>query len=110
MPTLKEIRIIKQEVRDPHCRLPAIFNAVGDHNRCALFKAIIRHDNLCVSDMAKILNISIPAASQHLKLMDEAHLLIKKRRGAGIYYKANNSDPVVAAVVEIIKRELKLNY
>ena len=43
-------------------------------------------DTVCVSDIAKLLGISQPAATKHLKLLESIDLLTRKRIGTSVYY------------------------
>lgn len=82
--------------------MPEIFDALGDHNRCKLFKALISRQDLNVSDISKILEVSVPAASQHLAIMDKANLLGKRREGKNVYYYINKKDPTIRLIVAIL--------
>ena len=45
----------------------AIFKIFGDTNRYRIFEMLGNQSRLAVGDIAKVLKISVPLASQHLK-------------------------------------------
>jgi ArsR family transcriptional regulator, arsenate/arsenite/antimonite-responsive transcriptional repressor len=65
--------------------LAKCFKALGDSNRLRLIKILLRSD-LCVGALAKLLGLSEPALSQHLKLLREAGLVKGEKRGYWTHY------------------------
>lgn len=65
----------------------AIFKILGDANRYRIFEMLGQKSRLSVSDIAKILKISIPLASQHLKILEQGEILEKEKQGQKVYYK-----------------------
>jgi DNA-binding transcriptional ArsR family regulator len=58
---------------------------LADTNRLNLVKILLRSD-LCVGALAKVLGLSEPALSQHLKLLREAGLVRGEKRGYWTHY------------------------
>lgn len=85
-------------------RLPIIFKALGDTNRCKIFRFLADHarEKMCVSDISKLLNVSIPAASQHLKILEITGLLKKHRQGRKTYFEIEQSDSLVKSILKAI--------
>lgn len=79
-------------------RMAQAFYALGEPNRCLLFRAILKQDNVSVSQLASALGISEPLASQHLKVLSQAQLVERTKQGKNVYYKANTYDPLVHAL------------
>ncbi len=50
---------------------------------------------LCVCDLSEILNMTIPAVSQHLKKLKDAELVDTEREGNTIYYYINRKYKMV---------------
>jgi DNA-binding transcriptional ArsR family regulator len=84
-------------------RLPIIFNALSDPNRCKIFRSFLKKDRLCVSDISHILNISMSLASQHLKILEITGLLTKEREGRVVYYSPNTKDSLVTSIIKSVK-------
>lgn len=62
-----------------------IFKALADETRFKLLRLLLTHD-LCVGALAKQLNISEAAVSQHLKALREAGLVRGEKRGYWTHY------------------------
>lgn len=78
-----------------------MFNALSDLNRFRVFKLLARRQNLCVSDLARVLDVSVPAVSQQLRILEMNGLVKRERRGQMICYKVKKDDPVVKFVIKI---------
>lgn len=67
--------------------------AVGDPNRMKMIKILGSNEpeTIRVSDIAEILGISQPAATKHLKIMENVGLFDRKRIGTSVYYSLNES-------------------
>ncbi len=68
-----------------------IFKALGDQKRLQIIKMLASNENdiLCVTDVAKKLNITQPAASQHIKVLKTINILEENRKGFRVYYTIN---------------------
>lgn len=74
---------------------------LGDINRYRIFRSLIKKQNMQVSDIAKTLNISMPLASQHLKILMLSRLFNKKKHGRRVYYFLNLDNPNVRSIVKV---------
>lgn len=79
----------------------AVFDALGEPNRFRLFKLLLRRDDFCVSDLARELEISVPAVSQQLKILERAGLILRERRGQMICYRVRKENPIVKYVLKL---------
>jgi ArsR family transcriptional regulator, arsenate/arsenite/antimonite-responsive transcriptional repressor len=61
------------------------FKTLGDSNRLRIIEILLRSD-LCVGALARLLGLSEPALSQHLKLLREAGLVKGEKRGYWTHY------------------------
>jgi ArsR family transcriptional regulator, lead/cadmium/zinc/bismuth-responsive transcriptional repressor len=61
------------------------FQALSDPTRCKIILALTRHE-LCVSDIASIVNASTSGVSHHLKGLKDIRLVKFRRDGNTIYY------------------------
>lgn len=59
--------------------------ALGDENRYQIIKFLVGGD-FCVGALARLLNTSKPAVSQHLKVLREAGLVRGEKRGYWTHY------------------------
>ena len=78
----------------------AIFKILGDTNRYRIFEMLGKHTHLTVSDVAKILQISIPLASQHLKILEQAKMLLKEKIGQKVFYQLRADNRIGRSISE----------
>ena len=77
-----------------------IFKILGDTNRYRIFEMLGRRQQFAVSDIAKVLKISIPLASQHLKILEQAKILQKEKIGQKVYYKLRADNRIARAIAQ----------
>jgi len=99
----KEIGKLQALLKHEDARLPIIFNALSDPNRCNIFRSFLKRDRLCVSDISKILGISMSLASQHLKILEITKLLLREREGRTIYFRPNLNDELVVSIIKAVQ-------
>jgi len=80
-----------------------VFEALGDPTRLKIFQVLAAKENLCVTDIAIVCNMSVPAASYQLKTLEMVGLVRRERTGRTICYILRKSDPVVKKVLKIIQ-------
>lgn len=71
------------------------FKLLDDPNRLLLFW-VLCHVEECVINLAAILDTSSPNLSHHLRILKGAGLITSRRDGKEVYYKASDSDKVLA--------------
>jgi ArsR family transcriptional regulator len=83
--------------------LASAFKALADSGRLRLlsFIAAQPEGEACVCHVTAPLGLSQPTVSHHLKLLHEAGLLDREKRGAWVYYRVNRPrlDALRAALV-----------
>jgi len=85
-------------------QLPLMFSALGDLGRFRVFALLTEHEDICVTDIANILGISVPAASQQLKILEMSGLVRRERSGQIICYHLKKDNPVVKLIIKILLR------
>jgi DNA-binding transcriptional ArsR family regulator len=103
MLTNQERRRFKKIIGKMDKNVPKVFDSLRDPTRCRIFHLFVQNKELCVTDVAKITNISMPSASQHLKILEIRNLLNKERKGRVIYYYLNQNNKIVMALIKAIK-------
>jgi ArsR family transcriptional regulator len=85
-------------------QMAALFRVLGEPARLQLLSFIATHPagEACVCELTEPLGLSQPTVSHHLKVMFEAGLLQKERRGNWMYYKA------VPEQVEFLQKALSV--
>src|SRR3989338_9265087 len=79
--------------------MTAKFKVLSDVNRYRIFRILVGQPKLSVSTIARILQISLPLASQHIRILVHADLLQKERAGKKVFPKLKYSNPFVQAAV-----------
>ena len=65
-----------------------IFKARADETRLKIL-ILVSHKNICAKGIAKHLNISEAAVSQHIKVLKESSLIVGYKRGYHLMYELN---------------------
>lgn len=68
-----------------------IFKQLGDGSRIRIFW-LLCHCEECVINLSAMVNMSSPAVSHHLKQLKAAGLIVSRREGKEVYYKAADSE------------------
>ncbi len=68
-----------------------IFKKLGDANRIRIFWLLCNCEE-CVINISAILGMSSPAASHHLRSLRDSRLIVSRREGKEVYYKASDTE------------------
>ena len=104
----KEIQKNIKILSDTDKKMAATFKVLSDVNRYRIFRILVEQPMLSVSAIAQILNISLPLASQHIKILVQANLLQKMKDGKKVFPAIVQSNPFVPAILKTIKHAYKL--
>lgn len=64
-----------------------IFKQLGDSSRVRIFW-LLCHCEECVINISALVEMSSPAVSHHLKLLKDSGLIVSRRDGKEVYYRA----------------------
>ena len=67
-----------------------LFKLLGDPTRVRLFW-LLCHCEECVLNLSVMMNMSSPALSHHLKLLKACGLIVSRREGKEVYYRASDN-------------------
>ena len=68
-----------------------LMKQLGDPSRLRIFW-ILCHVEECVTDIAAMTDMSSPAVSHHLRILKTSELIVSRREGKEMYYKAAETD------------------
>ncbi|WP_411842710.1 ArsR/SmtB family transcription factor [Salinicoccus sp. HZC-1] len=71
---------------DAVTKVAAIFKALGDANRARIVRALSIEDELCVCDIANIMDASNASASHHLRSLSKQGVTKSRKEGKMVYY------------------------
>lgn len=77
-----------------------VFKAIGDETRLKIL-LLLSTRNICAKGIAKHLEISEAAVSQHVKVLKEANLIIAYKTGYYVMYELNK--PILENSINFIK-------
>ena len=64
-----------------------IFKQLGDGSRIRIFW-LLCHCEECVTNLSSMVNMTSPAVSHHLRQLKAGGLIVSRREGKEVYYKA----------------------
>ena len=67
-----------------------IFKQLGDGSRIRIFW-LLCHCEECVTNLSSMVNMSSPAVSHHLRQLKSGSLIVSRREGKEVYYRASDS-------------------
>ncbi|MHA4741328.1 ArsR/SmtB family transcription factor [Dyadobacter sp. MSC1_007] len=67
-------------------RMAQVMDLAGNENRLKIIFLLREQNNLCVCDLSDILGMTIPAVSQHLRRLKDAHLIQARKVGQTVFY------------------------
>lgn len=76
MPQTQDFRVVSD-----------IFKQLGDSSRVRIFW-LLCHCEECVINISALVEMSSPAVSHHLKLLKDSGLIVSRRDGKEVYYRA----------------------
>lgn len=79
-----------------------LFRLLGDASRVRIFW-ILCHCEECVINLSAMMDMTSPAVSHHLKLLRASGLVISRREGKEVYYRASTT-PASEALHKMIEQ------
>lgn len=77
---------------------------LGDKTRFKIFKLLMRNQEMCVTQIAAELGISVSAVSQHFRSFELIGLVGKERMGQKICYMLKNENMLVQELVGVVHK------
>ena len=74
-----QISKIKETLKAQNTSLVDVFSLLGDKNRFLIIKLLIEQGEMCVTDLANVLDISVSAVSQHLRILEMSRMVVGRK-------------------------------
>ncbi len=72
-------------------RVSDIFQQMGDPTRIRIFWLLCHYEE-CVINISALLEMSSPAVSHHLRALKQSGLIVSRREGKEVYYRAADTE------------------
>jgi DNA-binding transcriptional ArsR family regulator len=102
MLTQSQVQKISKTLKVDKKDVSMMFGALSDEGRMYIFELLIKNEGLCVTDVSRIIGVSVPAASQQLKVMELSGLVKKVREGQMICYCVARDKEVVRKIISLV--------
>ena len=104
----QEIEMIRNQVdRTEHFQIVAdIFKILGDTTRIRIFW-LLCHCEECVINISAMLEMSSPAVSHHLRPLKNSRLIVSRREGKEVYYRAADT-PQAQLLHQMIEQVMEI--
>lgn len=70
----------------------AFCKALSDENRQRILQILQDEGEMCVNDLVERFNVSQPTVSHHLQFLRQVNLVLSRREGKQVYYRANQGN------------------
>lgn len=82
-----KVSIAKEALADsPIDRAASLFKALGEENRAKIAYSLCTNDELCVCDLANIINASVATTSHHLRTLYKQDIVKFRKEGKLAFY------------------------
>jgi ArsR family transcriptional regulator, lead/cadmium/zinc/bismuth-responsive transcriptional repressor len=79
--------------------LSALFKLLANDTRLRLIHALVRAEELCVTELAQAVGMAPQAVSNQLQRLADRRVVVARREGVRLYYSLN--DPCVAGLLDL---------
>lgn len=84
----------------------AVFRQMSDPSRVRIFW-VLCHCEECVINLSAMVGMSSPAVSHHLKILKDCGLIVSRREGKEVYYRASDTE-VCRALHEMTEQMMSI--
>ena len=97
-----QISKIKETLKEQNTSLVDVFSLLGDKNRFLIIKLLIKQGEMCVTDLANVLDISVSAVSQHMRILEMSRMVEGEKMGQMMCYKPKIDDPKIKDIINLM--------
>lgn len=89
---IKNCKAVLKTAKKSFTRLSDILALAGNEARLKILYLLEEEKELCPCDLADILDMSVPAVSQHLRKLKDGNIVETRKEGQTIYYTLTKED------------------
>lgn len=84
-------------------KLARTLKAIADPSRLRLISIVAGQDEACVCDLTEPLGLGQPTVSHHLRILVDAGILTREKRGTWVYYRVvpGSLDSIAKLIVTV---------
>ncbi|MDP3695524.1 MAG: metalloregulator ArsR/SmtB family transcription factor [Desulfocapsaceae bacterium] len=86
-----------------------VMKALSDPNRVKIIKMLQQRENMCVCEMRAMLNLAQPTVSNHLKILEEAGLIVFEKEKLWVNYRLHPAGESLYSAAMLAQLENWLN-
>lgn len=91
----------KSEEKEKH--LIKVFSALGDGTRYRLIKLLLNNKDICVSELAEQVGITVAGTSQQLRILEQNGIVEHQRQGQKMCYRLRSDDSTIKKLIRFIE-------
>ena len=69
--------------------LDSTFSALADPTRREMVRMLMAKESMCITELAEPFSMSLPGASKHIKILERANLIVRRKQGRENYLHLN---------------------
>ena len=106
---IRQCKAAISEVEEPIRHLSGLLSLAGNEVRLKILFILQQEKQMCPCDLSDILEMTVPAISQHLRKMKDKGLVKSRKVGQTIFYSLNEGhEDLLQPLFVIIKEPLKI--
>ena len=99
----EKVNVIKKKLdQKDFSNLLVLLKCFSDSSRIKIFYALETYKEMCVCDLAEILNASVATTSHHLRFLKKNEIAKSRQDGKVVYYSLANEE-ILSAVQDFLK-------
>jgi len=103
MMTKREKEKMKKKLSEGDESILPLLHALADKTRFRIFRLLLGGKELCVTEVASVADISVPAASQHFRVLEMTGIVEAHRYGQTTCYQVRKKDERVKRMVKLLR-------
>lgn len=97
----KEIKEYRKSIEEIDLKIVRLFKLLSDANRFKIFVLLSKKYKISITQIAETIKLSIPLTSQHLRILENADMIIKEKGGKKVFPKINVENWYVKKFIKI---------